>query len=125
MRITAFGSEPAFLGGAPGSGEVILLFLVVLVFFGPRRLPEIARMIGRALEQLRRASQDFRDQVMRIDEEAPIDVIPGDDQPREAGAVGAEAASGNAQPDARPMGAGPGSPDPSQEGETPRHVPIG
>ena len=39
----------AFLTGAPGPGELLLLFIVVLVLFGPRRLPEIARMIGRAV----------------------------------------------------------------------------
>ena len=57
----------AFLSGSPGWGELLLVFAVVLVLFGPRRLPELARMIGKALEELRRASQDFRNEVMRID----------------------------------------------------------
>jgi TatA/E family protein of Tat protein translocase len=56
-----------FLSGSPGMGELLLLSAVILVLFGPRRLPEVARMIGRAMQELRRASQDFRDQVMRID----------------------------------------------------------
>ena len=64
----------AFLSGAPGPGELVVLFLVVLVLFGPKRLPHIARMIGKALNDLRRASQDFRDQVMQIDDEPPVDV---------------------------------------------------
>ena len=59
----------AFLTGSPGPGELILLFVVILVLFGPRRLPEIARMIGKTLEDLRRASHDFRDQIMRIEEQ--------------------------------------------------------
>jgi TatA/E family protein of Tat protein translocase len=65
------GSYPvtAFLGGSPGSGELIVIFLVILVLFGPRRLPEIARMIGKALTSLRRASQDFKDQVLSIDQD--------------------------------------------------------
>lgn len=58
-----------FLGGGPGYGEVILVFLAVLVLFGPKRLPEIARMLGKTLQDLRRASQDFRDQVMSIEPE--------------------------------------------------------
>lgn len=64
----------AFLTGAPGPGELILLFLVILVLFGPRRLPEVARKIGKMLDQLRRASQDFRDQIMHIEESTAVDV---------------------------------------------------
>ncbi len=59
----------AFLFGGTGSGEIILIFVVLLLLFGPRKLPEIARMIGRVLSQLRSASNDFRDQVMNIEEE--------------------------------------------------------
>ncbi|MBN2302372.1 MAG: twin-arginine translocase TatA/TatE family subunit [Lentisphaerae bacterium] len=57
-----------FLIGTPGSGELLILFLVILLLFGPRRLPDIARTIGKIAEELRRASQDFRDQIMKISE---------------------------------------------------------
>jgi Sec-independent protein translocase protein TatA len=63
----------------PGGGEMLLVFAAVLLFFGPKRLPEIARTIGKAMEYLRRTSQDFREQVMKIEEEIPpIDVSPKD-----------------------------------------------
>lgn len=61
----------AFFSGPPGPGELIVVFLVILVLFGPKRLPQIARSIGKALDQLRRASQDFKDQIMRIEESEP------------------------------------------------------
>ena len=57
----------AFLSGSAGPMEMIVIFLLILVLFGPRRLPEIAKMIGRALHELRRASEDFKDQVMAIE----------------------------------------------------------
>ncbi len=60
----------AFLVGVPGGGELLLIFVAVLLMFGPKKLPEIARNIGKAMEYLRQTSQEFRDQVMRIDEEA-------------------------------------------------------
>jgi len=63
-----------FLGSGPGGGEIILIFVVVLLMFGPKRLPQIARMIGKTLDELRRASQDFKDQIMNIDEPPPVDV---------------------------------------------------
>lgn len=57
----------ALLGGSAGSGELLLLFVVVLILFGPRRIPEAARMIGRVLHELRRAANEFRDQIMTLD----------------------------------------------------------
>ena len=63
-----------FVSGAPGSLEIIVIFIVILVLFGPKRLPAIARSIGQVLNQLRSASQDFKDQVMRIEDEATLDL---------------------------------------------------
>jgi len=65
----------AFLSGSPGMSELLLISAVVLLLFGPKRLPEIARMIGRTLDELRKASQDFRDQIMQIDESVTKDVV--------------------------------------------------
>jgi sec-independent protein translocase protein TatA len=59
----------AFFSGAPGPAELILVFLVVLLLFGPRKLPEFARTVGSLMQQLRRASNDFKDQLMRVDED--------------------------------------------------------
>ncbi|MBL7076508.1 MAG: twin-arginine translocase TatA/TatE family subunit [Kiritimatiellae bacterium] len=58
-----------FFSGAPGPGELILVFLVVLLLFGPRKLPEFARTLGSLMQQLRRASNDFRDQLMSVEED--------------------------------------------------------
>jgi TatA/E family protein of Tat protein translocase len=61
----------AFLTGGVGPGELILVFVVVLLLFGPRRLPEIARTIGKMANEMRRASREFQDQVMKIEDELP------------------------------------------------------
>ena len=71
----------AFLPGSPGPGEMLLIFVVVLILFGPKRLPRMARMIGKVMEQLRRASQDFHDQIMKIDEPPPVDITPLEQAP--------------------------------------------
>jgi len=68
----------AFITPSAGAGEWLLVFVVILLVFGPRRLPEIARTIGRTLEYLRRASQDFKDQVMRIEESPAAPPVSGD-----------------------------------------------
>ena len=64
----------AFLAGAPGPFELAIIFVVILVLFGPKRLPQIARMVGKTLDELRHASQDFRDQIMHIEEPPTLDV---------------------------------------------------
>ncbi len=72
----------AFFGGSPGPMELVVIFLVVLILFGPRRLPEIAKMIGKTLQELRRASEDFKDQVMAIETdstETEVTVSPSED----------------------------------------------
>ncbi len=54
--------------------HMIVIFVVVLVVFGPQKLPELARGLGKLMAELRKASGDFRsafDQEMRdIDRQA-------------------------------------------------------
>ena len=57
----------AFLGSQPGFFEMFLIFTAVLLLFGADSLPKFARQFGRLMEELRRASQDFKDQVSRAD----------------------------------------------------------
>jgi len=43
--------------------ETIFLFFLSLVIFGPKKLPEIARQVGKALNEFRRASNEFKAQI--------------------------------------------------------------
>ena len=43
--------------------ETIFLFVLALVVFGPKKLPEIARQAGKLLAELRRASNEFKSQI--------------------------------------------------------------
>ncbi len=46
--------------GSIGGPELILIFVVALLIFGPRRLSEIGRTLGKALGEFRRATYDLR-----------------------------------------------------------------
>ena len=46
--------------GTLGVQEMLIIFLVALVLFGPKKLPELGRTIGKALTEFRRASSDLR-----------------------------------------------------------------
>ena len=46
-----------------GMPEMIFLFVLALIIFGPRKLPEIGRQVGRALNEFKRASNEFKAQI--------------------------------------------------------------
>jgi sec-independent protein translocase protein TatB len=46
-----------------GLSEMIFIFLLALLLFGPKKMPEIGRQIGRALNEFRRASNEFKSQI--------------------------------------------------------------
>lgn len=52
-----------------GAGEWVVLFIVVLLVVGPKRLPEIARKLGKWMETFRRAADEFRRQLLTMDQE--------------------------------------------------------
>ncbi|MBN1269508.1 MAG: twin-arginine translocase TatA/TatE family subunit [Kiritimatiellae bacterium] len=58
----------SFLGGSPGGGEILLVLLVLLLLFGSKRLPGIARALGKTLAEFRRATREVTDEIMRGDE---------------------------------------------------------
>ena len=46
--------------GTLGTPEMIFIFLLALVLFGPKKLPELGRTVGRALTEFRRASNELK-----------------------------------------------------------------
>src|SRR5215472_1971055 len=46
-----------------GFSEMIFIFFLALIIFGPKKLPEIGRQIGKALNEFKRASNDFKAQI--------------------------------------------------------------
>ena len=58
--------------GPLGVPEVILIFVVALLLFGPRKMPEIGRTLGRAIGEFRRASNEFK---RTIEDEVAADEV--------------------------------------------------
>jgi len=63
-----------------GFPEMIFLFLLALIIFGPKKLPEIGRQIGKALNEFKRASNEFRSQIeseiATLDREPSPQILP-------------------------------------------------
>ena len=48
-----------------GGGELLFIVLVVLMLFGSDKVPEIARTVGRGMQQLKNASNDLKSEIHR------------------------------------------------------------
>jgi len=46
--------------GSIGMPELIIIFTIALIIFGPRKLPELGRSLGRSLSEFKKASNELR-----------------------------------------------------------------
>jgi len=57
-----------------GGGELLVIFLVILIFIGPKKLPEVARTLGKIISSARQMSTNFQDEMKRSFDE-PIEQL--------------------------------------------------
>lgn len=61
-----------FFAGVLGGWEIILILAVVLILFGAKKLPELARGLGTGIKEFKKATRDVTDDLQRaMDEEPP------------------------------------------------------
>lgn len=58
----------AFLGPI-GTPEMIIIFIVVLLLFGAKKLPELARGMGKSMGEFKKAREEFEHEITRSEEE--------------------------------------------------------
>jgi sec-independent protein translocase protein TatA len=94
--------------GPIGMPELIVIMVLALIIFGPRKLPELGRSLGRSLNEFKKASNELKhtlDEEIRVEEQrtseqvraaeaaarpAPVDVAPDLDEqgiPRKTGSA--------------------------------------
>ena len=79
--------------GSIGFPELLVIFVIALIVFGPRRLPEIGKALGQGINEFKRASKDLQN---RLEEEI--------EQDRRASTTATAEAAAPANP---PQAAGP------------------
>ena len=66
--------------GSIGFPELLVIFVIALIVFGPRRLPEIGKALGQGINEFKRASKDLQDrleQEIEEDRQASTTATPG------------------------------------------------
>ncbi|MFQ5526849.1 MAG: twin-arginine translocase TatA/TatE family subunit [Thermoanaerobaculia bacterium] len=79
--------------GSLGFPEIVFILVLALLVFGPRKLPEVGRTIGKALGEFRRATGDLK---RSFDQEISAESAPKPAAPKPAEQAPAEAASADA-----------------------------
>ena len=58
--------------GSIGMPELIIIFVIALIIFGPRKLPELGRSLGKSLAEFKRATNDLKgtlEEEIRLEEQ--------------------------------------------------------
>jgi sec-independent protein translocase protein TatA len=93
-----------------GIQELLVIMVLALLIFGPDKLPELGRRLGRAMREFRRASDEFRSTVeqnlqLNVDADiSPATVDSAPSSPLESGAPQSDAAGTNGQGADSPVG---------------------
>jgi sec-independent protein translocase protein TatA len=66
----------AFIGSLGGQ-EIVIIFLIVLLLFGAKKLPELARGIGKSMGEFKKARDDFEKEITRAETDVQVKSAPG------------------------------------------------
>jgi sec-independent protein translocase protein TatA len=66
----------AFIGGLGGQ-EMVVIFLIVLLLFGAKKLPELARGVGKSMGEFKKAREDFEKEITRAEDDVRIKEAAG------------------------------------------------
>ncbi len=98
-----------------GLQEMLIIGVLALLVFGPSKLPELGRMVGRAMREFRRASDEFRSTVetnLHINDPDPLPEIPAAPEPVAATVLPSEAEP--LTPESDPAAPGVSTPAPAE-----------
>lgn len=59
-----------FAFGMPGGWELIVIVFIILIFFGAKKIPELARGLGRGIREFKDATKEIKDEIQEGVKEA-------------------------------------------------------
>ena len=69
--------------GSFGMQEMIVIFVIILLLFGAKKLPELARGVGKSMGEFKKARDEFEHEITRAETETRVKEVPGK-EPRES-----------------------------------------
>lgn len=66
----------AFMGPI-GMPEMVIIFIVILLLFGAKKLPELARGVGKSMGEFKKAREDFEQEITRGESETRVKEVSG------------------------------------------------
>ncbi|MYF55523.1 twin-arginine translocase TatA/TatE family subunit [Candidatus Poribacteria bacterium] len=57
----------------PGPGEILIILVLALVVFGPKRLPEMGKSIGKAVREFKNIGNEIQDEITKVTDDIDID----------------------------------------------------
>lgn len=61
---------------APGGGQIILILIIVLVLFGAKKIPELAKGLGKGINEFKKATREVSDEINNSDSTPPPKTNP-------------------------------------------------
>jgi sec-independent protein translocase protein TatA len=72
----------AFIGGL-GGPEIAVIFVVILLLFGAKKIPELARGLGKSMGEFKKAREEFEREIVKAEDEVKIREASGK-EPRDS-----------------------------------------
>jgi sec-independent protein translocase protein TatA len=63
LRQEEISREDLAMFGNLGAGEILLILVFILIFFGPKKIPEIAQGLGKGIREFRKATREIQEVV--------------------------------------------------------------
>ena len=64
-----------------GGTELLVLFVIILLVFGPSQIPKMARGLGQAMREFRKAQREISDEINREESTPPTPAKPPENKP--------------------------------------------
>jgi sec-independent protein translocase protein TatA len=55
----------------PGGGQIVLILVLILVFFGARKIPELAKGLGQGIKEFKKATREVTDEIQHAADAPP------------------------------------------------------
>lgn len=70
-----------------GGPEILIIFVIVLLLFGAKKIPELARGLGKSMGEFKKAREEFEDEIKRAADDVDLEKksdTPAKSEPRKS-----------------------------------------